>query len=291
LDVPTFAERSVREAVLNAISHRDYQLAGSVFIRQYPRRLVIENPGGLPTGVSVENILDRQSPRNRRIADVFGKCGLVERSGQGMNLMFELSIQQSKPVPDFSGTDRHQVVLTLDGEVRDPRFLEFLEKVGRETLASFSTHDFLVLDLVHREQRVPPNLQPRLQGLVKMGVIEGFGRGREARYILSRRYYALAEEKGIYTRRRGLDRSTNKALLVKHIRDNGSVGSRLKELMQVLPGLSRGQVQRLLRELKADGEIRTVGATRAALWYPSSIAPPIAPGTGRGRKDGAARPR
>lgn len=72
-DIPTFAERPVREAILNAVSHRDYQLGGSVFIRQYARRLVIESPGGLPTGITIENILDRQAPRNRRIAEASGE--------------------------------------------------------------------------------------------------------------------------------------------------------------------------------------------------------------------------
>ncbi len=59
LDIPTFAERSVREAILNAISHRDYQLGGNVFVRQYPRRIVVESPGGFPVSVTLENILER----------------------------------------------------------------------------------------------------------------------------------------------------------------------------------------------------------------------------------------
>ncbi len=268
LDVPTFSERPVREAILNAVSHRDYQLGGSIFIRQYPRRLVLESPGGFPLGINEQNILDRQSPRNRRIADIFAKCGLVERSGQGMNLMFEQSIQESKPVPDFSGTDQYQVVLTLHGEVRDPRFLQFLEKVGREKLELFNTADFLILDAVHREQPIPEHLKTRLQRLVAMGVIEKFGRGRGTRYILGQRYYKMTGKKGVYTRRKGLDRETNKALLLKHIEENKKTGSRLKELMQVLPNLSDNQVKKLLAEMKKEGRIYHVGVTRAALWYP-----------------------
>lgn len=270
LDVPTFSERVVREAVLNAISHRDYQLGGSVFIRQQPRRLVLESPGGFPLGITEQNILDRQLPRNRRIADIFAKCGLVERSGQGMNLMFELSIQESKQTPDFTGTDQYQVVLNLNGEVQDPRFLQFLEKVGWETLELFSTADFLLLDHIHRERRVPDQLQNRLQSLVEKGVVERFGRGRGVKYILSRRYYKMVDEKGAYTRKKGLDRETNKALLLKHIKENRDSGSRLKELMQVLPALTMPQVQTLLRELKSEGEIHKVGKTRAALWHPGS---------------------
>ncbi len=270
LDIPTFSERVVREAVLNAVSHRDYQLGGSVFIRQHPRRLVLESPGGFPVGITEQNILDRQLPRNRRIADIFAKCGLVERSGQGMNLMFELSIQESKPTPDFTGTDQYQVVLNLNGEVQDPRFLQFLEKVGRETLELFSTADFLLLDHIHRERGVPDQLHNRLQSLVEKGVVERFGRGRGVKYILSRRYYKMVDEKGAYTRKKGLDRETNKALLLKHIKENRDSGSRLKELMQVLPALTMPQVQTLLRELKSEGEIHKVGRTRAALWYPGS---------------------
>ncbi len=268
LDVPTFSERVIREAILNGVSHRDYQLGGSIFIRQYPRRLVIESPGGFPVGINEQNILDRQLPRNRRIADIFAKCGLVERSGQGMNLMYELSIQDSKETPDFTHSDQYQIVLNLDGEVQDPRFLQFLEQVGRETLKLFSTSDFLLLDYIHREQTIPENLKKRLQSLVELGVVERFGRGRGVKYVLSRRYYTMVGERGTYTRKKGLDRETNKTLLLKHIKENRQTGSRLKELMQVLPALSRPQVQTLLRELKTTGRIYLIGKTSAALWYP-----------------------
>ena len=270
LDIPTFSERVVREAILNAISHRDYLHGGNIFIRQYPRKLTIESPGGFPLGITPENILDRQLPRNRRIADIFSKCGLVERSGQGMNLMFELSIQESKPTPDFTGTDPYQVFLNLNGEVHDPRFLEFLEKVGQETVALFSTADFLLLDHINREQRVPDHLKHRLQPLVDKGVIERHGRGRGVKYILSRRYYKMVGEEGVYTRRKGLDREANKTLLLKHITENEKTGSRLKNLIQVLPALTGPQVQTLLRELKSEGKIHKVGKTRGSLWYPGS---------------------
>lgn len=273
LDIPTFSERVVREAVLNAVSHRDYQLGGNVFIRQYPRRLRVESPGGFPVGINEQNILDRQSPRNRLIADVLAKCGLVERSGQGMNLMYELSIKESKPTPDFTGTDQYQVALTLNGEVQDPRFLQFLEKVGRETLELFSTADFLLLDYVHRGKRVPESLKVRVQVLVDKGVIERFGRGKGVEYILSRKFYQSVNQKGAYTRKKGLDRETNKALLFKHIEDNWESGSPLRELLQVLPSLSRRQVQGLVAELQSEGKIYKTGSTRATLWYPRDITP------------------
>ena len=183
-DIPTFNEVVVREAILNAISHRDYRLAGSVFVRQYARRLEVVSPGGFPAGITAENILFRQAPRNRRIAEAFARCGLVERSGQGMNRMFEESIKESKPIPTFTDTDEYQVSVTLHGEIQDPQFLRFLEQIGHERLATFTTQDFLVLDLVHREQSIPESLRARLPMLVEQGVLEIIGRGKSARYIL-----------------------------------------------------------------------------------------------------------
>lgn len=265
LDVPTFDERVVREAILNAVSHRDYQLGGSVFVRQYPQKLVIDSPGGLPPDVTLENILDRQSPRNRRIADIFARCGLVERSGQGMNLMFELSIKQAKQVPDFRGTDRHHVILTLDGLVQNPKFLEVMEKIGQETLVSFSTQDFLVVNAVYREHMIPELLRDRLPRLVDLGIIE---RASKDRFVLSRRFYAATGRKGVYTRTKGLDRETRKALLLTHISGNKAEGSKLDDMYQVLPGHARSQVQVLLREMRKEGKIHVVGRTRAGKWYP-----------------------
>ena len=73
-------------------------MGGSVFVRQYRDRLVGGESWRLPQrDLCSDNILDRQLPRNRRIAEILALCGLVERSGQGMNLMYELSVKEAKP--------------------------------------------------------------------------------------------------------------------------------------------------------------------------------------------------
>jgi ATP-dependent DNA helicase RecG len=72
----------------------------------------------------------------------------------------------------------------------------------------------------------------------------------------------------VYTRKRGLDRETNKALLLKHIEDNARTGATLEELRQVLPALSAASVQWLVRQLKSEGKIQVQGKTRSARWFP-----------------------
>jgi ATP-dependent DNA helicase RecG len=265
-NVPTFNERVVREAVLNAVSHRDYRHGGSVFVRQYARRIEIVSPGGFPPGITPENILRQQNPRNRRIAEVLAKCGLVERAGQGFDLIFRESIRQSKPLPDFSHTDAHFVWLTLHGEIQDPEFLRFLEEIGQERMAACSIDDFLVVDLVHREQAVPDDLKSRVEHLLEQGIIERLGRGRGVRLLLSQRFYRRLGKAGVYTRKRGLDRETNKALLLRHLRESGDAGCPISKLQQVLPAQSRDQLKRLLSELRRERRVQLVGERRGARW-------------------------
>jgi len=269
MDVPTFDEVQVREALLNAVAHRDYRLGGSVFVRQFAQRLEVVSPGGFPPGITPANVLDQQSPRNRRLAEALARCGLIERSGQGMNLMFERAIRQGKPLPDFTGTSAHEVRLCLNGLVSDPAFVRFMERLGEETLRGFSTHDFLVLDHLHREQPLTDALRARLPRLVEMGAVESNGgRGKGARYMLARRLYEALGAKGVYTRKKGLDRGTNKALLLQHIQNNPAQGSKMKEFIQVLPALPRSQIQVLLRELAAEQAAHIIGIKNGARWFP-----------------------
>ena len=263
-DIPTFNESAVREAILNAVSHRNYQFAGSVFIRQFPDKLTIESPGGLPNGITLDNILNRQVPRNRRIAEILALCGLVERSGQGMNIIYETSIKEAKELPDFFFFFDSFVSLTLNGLVLDKKMLSLINKIGNERLDSLSTADFLIINSLFYERVIDESLRPRLKHLTEMGIVEHIGRNR---YVLSRSLYKAAGKAGVHTRIVGLDRETNKELLLKHMRKKGAEGTQFKEFQQVLPGHNRGQIQSLLRELHKEGRAYHIGNTSAARWF------------------------
>jgi len=263
VDIPTFREDVIREAVLNAIAHRSYRHQGSVFIRHWPSRMEIVSPGSFPEGITPENILWRQNPRNRRIAEAFGKCGLVDRSGQGADRMFEFTLRDGKMFPDYGKSDEHEVCLVLDGQVRDPLFVKFLEKISARTSRAFGVEDLVVLASILEERQIPDRLVDRLKVLQEADAIKRSGR----KYILARKYYQMAGRKGEYTRKRGLDRETNKELLLRHINDHDRDGSPLSDLVQVLPDLSYGQVRTLLQEMKREGSIDVKGRTRAGRWF------------------------
>ena len=269
-DIPTFDEVAVREALLNAVAHRDYRLGGSIFIRQYARRLEVVSPGGFPPGITSENIADQQNPRNRRLAETLARAGLVERAGQGLNLMIENAVKQTKPLPSFAGSAAHEVRLTLAGTVQNPAFIRFLQRLGDERLAALTTYDYLALDALQRDCAQPllPDLANRLPGLVELGAVERQGRGAGIRYLLSRELFATLGQAGTYTRRKGLDHETNKALLMKHLWDNAEAGAPKNELTQVLPSIAPRSIQRLMAELKAEGYAEMRGERRWSRWFP-----------------------
>ena len=267
--LPSFAERPVREALLNAVCHRDYLLGNSIFIRHTPTTLTIESPGGLLPQVTVETLLDRQAPRNRRLAEVFQRCGMVERSGQGMNLIFEDAITSAKQLPTPTASP-YQFTLTLHGVVQDPAFLAYLERVGQEKMRLYDTAHLLVLDSVRREGPIPEGLKPLVDRLVADGLLERIGRGRGTRLVLSRTFASAIGEAATYTRRKGLDQEEGKLLLLKHLEHKSEAGAPLAELTQVLPSKSKRQAQHLLRLLVDEGKAVAPRRGPGAPWKSAS---------------------
>lgn len=181
-----------------------------------------------------------------------------------MNLIYELSIKEAKRLPDFTGTDESFVSITLNGLVIDTKMLSLINRIGNERLETLSTGDFLVINALYHEIDVAENLYPNLKRLTEIGIVEHAGRKK---FVLARSLYEAAGKLGVHTRIVGLDRDTNKELLLKHIRKNGEKGTPFKELQQVLPGHSRNQLQVLTRELRKEGRIYCEGNTKAAKWF------------------------
>ncbi|MGM9320866.1 RNA-binding domain-containing protein [Deinococcus aquaticus] len=265
LPVFPFNEGVVREGILNAVAHRDYRSPESIFIRQWgrERELEIVSPGGFLPGVTPETILHESKWRNRRVAEALERCGLVERSGQGADIMFRESIKEAKPYPTFEGTTDQRVALHLYGAVGNPEFLQVMDAIAQERLEIFQVEDFMLLDEVFRRGR-STFVNERVERLVRLGVLERLGRGR---LMLARRFYEASGSAGAYTRTRGLERPRQKELLAQHLRDSGANGAAASELADVLPELTRFQVLSLLKELQQDGRAHLQGLRRTARWH------------------------
>lgn len=260
-----FNEEVVREGILNAVAHRDYRSPDSIFVSQWSRERELEvvSPGGFLPGVTPENILHESKWRNRRVAEALERCGLVERSGTGADIMFRESIKEAKPRPDFEGTNERRVALHLHGAVKHPEFLQVMDAIALEKLELFNVEDYLILDEVFQKGR-STFPKEKVERLVRLGILEKLGRGK---LMLARRFYEAAGTAGAYTRTRGLERPQQKELLVRHLQDCGTGGAAASELAGVLPELSRFQVLALLGELREEGRIHLLGTKRNSRWH------------------------
>ena len=82
--------------------HRDYQSNAAVYVKQYPDRIVIENPGGFLDGITEDNIITHPSiPRNKLIAETLQNLKYVQRTGQGVDIIFKDMVSMGKPYPRY----------------------------------------------------------------------------------------------------------------------------------------------------------------------------------------------
>ena len=263
LEVKTFQERAVREAILNAVSHRNYQLASNVFLRQYPERIEIDSPGGFAPEITPENILVRQSPRNRRIAEIFSKCGLVERAGQGVDLMYQLAIRDSKETPDYSKSDQFTVSVTLKGRVLNKAFVRFVLKCDVGALESLSTEQWLALDRLSREEQLRNCSSESVEQLLSLQLIE---RVSATRFILPRLYYEFLDRIDSYNRMR--EKEIKRELLESELQKYRVDGLHISDLDKILPDEERKAIRRLLKDLEDDNRVHAKGENRWTRYYP-----------------------
>ena len=97
-----YPQEALREAIINAIVHKDYT-GTTIQLSVYDDKLIIWNPGMLPTELSIEQLKKRHAshPRNKNIADIFFKVGYIEAWGSGIARMMEACAKASLPEPDI----------------------------------------------------------------------------------------------------------------------------------------------------------------------------------------------
>ncbi len=189
---PQFA---VREALVNAVCHRDYRLTGKrVEIRQFDDRLEIHSPGGLPGYITLDNIVEEHFSRNPRLVNSLFEWGYIEQLGLGIDRMIADMIESGHPAPEFRATPYSFTVILRRGQrppgatppwpvpewakhlnERQLRAIQYLQQYGRITNREF--------------QELCPNLSPEtlrldLADMVNQGLIVKIGDKKGTYYML-----------------------------------------------------------------------------------------------------------
>jgi ATP-dependent DNA helicase RecG len=280
IPVPRFERRAFREAFLNAIIHRDYTRLGAVYVRFDAVGLTISNPGGFVEGVTLENLLTVEPrPRNPHLADVMKRLGLVERTGRGVDRIFEGMLRFGRPEPDYSGTDSNTVAVTLADVHFDAAFLRMIlrEEANRGD-QQLPIDSLLILSRLRMGRRLSQaDLQEgaltaqfrtrgTLEQLVEAGLVEAHGSGRGRSYTLSAKVYKAAGEQAEYVRQAGFDDLQQEQMVLKFAEKHGTIRrSQVMELCLV----PKDRASRLLRRLTSEGRLILHGTKRGAYYTPA----------------------
>ena len=275
IGVPEYPEGSFREAVANALVHRDYTKRGAVHVQWRDESLEISNPGGLPPGISIENILVAPPrPRNPILADAFKRGGLVERTGRGVNRIFEGQLRYGRGVPDYSTSTADDVVVVLSG---GPANLALTRYVVQQDRAGqpLSLEALIAVNELARERRITTahaaQLFQRDEGatrallnqMVDRGLLEARGEARGRTYHLSAgAYRALGEEAG-YVRVRGFEPLQQEQMILSYVDAHGKITRReAAELCQITPLQARAVLKRLVD----NGQLQLQGSRRGSFY-------------------------
>ncbi len=262
LDCPAFNKETIREALINAMIHRSLQMGSDIFIHLYPDMVEISNPGGFPYGVNLGNILTvNSSPRSRLMAEVIEKTGLIERSGQGVDIMFTNCIKEGKPLPDYSYSDDYQVDLRFYGEIPDDAFYLFVQDISHQQKleSKLNTFDWLTLYYI-RKGNIEDVYKESCPKLLDMGLIAEdsyFG------YVLSSCY--LLYKPHVRTVARQYDISHIQTVYYV-IRRNGEAS--MSDFVTAFDGtLTQKQVRNLIEGLCKTPLISSQGNARATRYH------------------------
>lgn len=252
-DIPYFNQEVIREAVNNAVAHRDYRRSSEVLIKLFPQAMNVISPGGFPIGVNLKNLLTVSStPRNRLLAEVLAKTGIVERSGQGVDKIFYQSIAEAKGIPDYSHSDDFQVELRLSAIVKDKAFALFIKQLqkDRKDKEKLSVKEILTLEAV-REGKDKSELDKTIvDKLILEGLLEKYGKTSSQKFCLSKAYYSFINKEADYTKHIPID----EGYVIMKINQYLSVWKTAKmgKFVELFDGqLTREQVKYLISKLTA----------------------------------------
>lgn len=191
IDDPLYPPAAMREALANALCHRDYSIpGGSVGVAIYDDRLEITSTGTLPFGLTPEALSEPHTsqPWNPLLADVFFRRGMIEQWGRGTLKILELAQEAGLAAPEFIQAGGEVTVRFFPTRYVPPtRIVRELSPLQQELLAVLAGAGSAQLQQIRTELRSSTpvaTVQDNLQVLRQFGLVRLTGRGRGARWSL-----------------------------------------------------------------------------------------------------------
>lgn len=269
IPVPEFDWSSFREGLVNAFSHRDYTMLGRVRVLIDDEGLSISNPGGFIDGVNLKNLLTVEPHgRNPALADAMKRIGLAEKTGRGIDRIFEGSILFGRPWPDYSDSTSRTVKLFVQRAKADLPFAKFVADEQNRQGKPLSIYTLMILSVMNMERRVTLDrivdatnlsenkVRSAIENLIEQGLVEATGRGKERSFILGAKIYRENKKAIQYVRQTDIDRIRYPEMIMKLAgMQNGMITKQdVADLLKVTPT----QAYTLIKKMQKEGKLELV---------------------------------
>jgi ATP-dependent DNA helicase RecG len=213
--------------------------------------------------------------RNPLLADIVKRIGLAERTGRGIDRIYEGMLRYGRSAPDYEMSDATLVVLKLTRSDADTGFLEMILRHEEQAGTAMPIDILIILSRLRHERRLTTAdltadtqkseqaTRTALEKLVEAGLVEAHGTGRGRTYTLSAKVYRHAGQKSAYVRQTGFDPIQQEQMVLAYIEKHGSI--KRADVID-LCRISGPQAYRLLRRLKEQGNIRQKGEKRHTIY-------------------------
>lgn len=272
--LPEYPQVALREAVANAVAHRDYGLSGAtVDITIWDDRIEIRSPGPLPGHITVDNIRDEHFSRNRKIMQLLKVLDLVEEYGEGVDRMIRAMEQRLMDPPSFQAGTASVSVVFRNHSLLSPDEQLWFSLLGHLDLSSEERH---LLAILKRDRWTTPRrlraLMPNsdVDGLIQAALTKGLlwrvGQRGGTRYVPSFEIAVRAGDIHVgngnsVSRPPSLElRSRQRQLLLDEVRARGALS--VSDAARVLPKEPPSVARSLLDDLVRAGELQVTGRTR-----------------------------
>lgn len=272
LEVEDFSEKVFQEALLNALAHRDYLNMGAVYVKHYPDRIVIENPGTFPEGVNENNIITHPStPRNKLIAETLQRLKYVQRTGQGVDIIFREMISSGKPYPQYHAYSE-AVTLTIFSVIDDVNFVKFIASEQDKLQKMLPLPELMILRYLTDNKRIILSEAQKLtqlplaetrkscNNLVRDGLIGLSGK----EYMLTAKVYDAIKSDVEYTQDTVIRYVKAKSMIEEYLQSAEFITN---EKIRELCGFTRQQARTTLDRMRSEGILRLEGQGRVARYY------------------------
>ncbi len=269
IPIPEFDWAAFREGLVNAFCHRDYTMLGQVRVSIDDEGLSISNPGGFIDGVNLKNLLTVEPHgRNPALADTLKRIGLAEKTGRGIDRIFEGSIVFGRPWPDYSESTSRMVKLFIQRAKADLAFAKFVSDEQNRQGKPLSIYNLMILSVLNTERRITMDriidvtnlsenkIRTAIELMIEEGLIEASGRGKNRTFILGAKICKQNKEAIQYVRQSDIDSIRYPEMIIKLANtQNGIITKQdIAELLKVTPN----QAYSYIKKLKNEGKLELV---------------------------------